>query len=428
MERELLILRLSKLGEGVAEVDGRTVFVEDALPGERVRARIEQHGKVLRAQLLEVLEASADRRAPACPRAALCGGCDWLHLDEPAQRRAKEEIALSALEHLGQVGRSGFTLLPTVASPKALGYRRRAVLHFSGDALGLYARKSHHCLPVDVCPALEEPLSALPGDLAPYLRALKADATAVHLLTAEGKASFAVLLETAVKPKHEEAAEAAVRALGLRGAVLVPKEGSPVLLGKPVLRTPAPMRPEVPLFLRPDAFSQANAEANEALVAAAVDALSPSGGDRVLELYAGNGNFSFAVAHLAQRVLAVESGAVSVALGRRGAPEGRVGNLRFVLGDARKVAQGLVKEGAQFDAVLLDPPRTGAPDLAPLLRSLGAKRVVYVACDPAALARDAAELRRCGYSPLSLQLVDMFPQTRHIEAVMAFSRMGADGR
>ncbi len=423
------MLRLSKLGEGVAELDGRSVFVEDALPGERVRARLDDSagpGKPLRARLLEVLQPSPDRRAPACALAETCGGCDWLHLQESAQRRAKEEIVQSALEHLGGIARDAYRLLPTVASPRALGYRRRAVLHFSGTegAIGLFARKSHHCLPIESCPALDEPLQGLPGALAAHLKPFRGEGSAVHLLSAGPHAAFAVMLDGPVKPKHSAAAEEAVRRLKLRGAVLVPKEGSPVLIGKPALRTTAPLRPEVPLFIRPDAFTQANAEANEALVAAAVDALALPGDEsaNVLELYAGNGNFSFAIAGLARSVLAVESGHASVELGRRSVQEGRVPNVRFVLGDARKVTEGLVKEGQRFDAVLLDPPRTGAAELPRLIAQTGAKRVVYVACDPGALARDAQLLAREGYRPVSLQLVDMFPQTRHVEAVMAFER------
>ncbi len=427
---ELTVLRLSQLGEGVAELDGRTVFVEDALPGERIRASVDvtapAPGKPLRGRLLEVLDASPHRRAPACTLADRCGGCDWLHLEESAQRRAKEEIVQSALEHLGGISRDAYALLPTVASPRALGYRRRAVLHFASSekevALGLYERRSHHCLPVSSCPALDAPLQSLPGALSAYLKPFKGEASAVHLLSAGTHAAFAVMLDGPVKPKHRDAAEEAIRRLKLRGAVLLPKEGSPVVLGKPALRTTAPLRPEIPLFIRPDAFAQANAEANEALVAAAVDALAlPSDGKaRVLELYAGNGNFSFAVAGLAQSVLAVESGHASVELGRRSVQEGRIPNVRFVLGDARKVTEGLTKEGEVFDAVLLDPPRTGAADLPPLIAKVKARRVVYVACDPGALARDAKLLGQHGYRPTSLQLVDMFPQTRHVEAVMAF--------
>jgi 23S rRNA (uracil1939-C5)-methyltransferase len=406
----------------VAEHQGRTVFVEGALPGERVLARIDASQKVWRAALVEVLEPSEVRRAPECPLADRCGGCDWLHLSEPAQAAAKEEIVLSALEHLGQFERSELTVLPHVPSANPMGYRRRAVLHFSKGALGFYARRSHECLPVERCPALVPALQALPAKLSGYLGSVRSGVAAVHLLCAGDQVSFALILDGPLKPRLALAVERAVRELGLKGAVLVPAEGSPTLVGKPVLRTAAPLRPEVPLLLRPDAFSQANEEGNQALVAAAVDGASPGPGDRVLELFSGNGNFTFALAGLAREVLAVEASGVSAELARRAVAEGRVGNVRIIQGDARKVTEGLVAEGARFELLFADPPRAGMPGLATLARGLGVRRVVYVACDPASLARDGAQLRDAGYVPQSLQLVDMFPQTRHVEAVMAFAQ------
>jgi 23S rRNA (uracil1939-C5)-methyltransferase len=231
-----------------------------------------------------------------------------------------------------------------------------------------------------------------------------------------------VLLKGQVAPRYVEACEAAVRALRLEGAVLVPKEGSPRIIGKPVLRSLSPLVPEVPLFLRPDAFSQAHGEANVGLVTAAVHALAPRETDSVLELYSGNGNFTFPLAASAASVLGVESSSVSVDLAQRSAREGRVANVRFVQGDSRKVCEGLIREGKRFDLALVDPPRTGAPGLAKWLTALGVKRVVYVACDPGALARDAAALAQAGYVPRALQVVDMFPQTHHVESVMSFER------
>ncbi len=419
---ELRILRLSKLGEGVAEHQGRTVFVEGALPGERIRVELDTSGKIWRGELLEVLEPSAARRAPACSLSDRCGGCDWLHVTESQQREAKEEIVLSALEHLGRIDRREVTLLPSVPSPRAMSYRRRAVLHFAKGALGFYARRSHECIPIERCPALAHALEDLPGRLASVLGPARQGVEAVHLLSAGDKASFALMLDVPVRPKLREATERAVRELGLSGAVLVPKEGSPVLIGKPTLRIPAPLRPELPLYLRPDAFSQANEEGNQALVAAAIDALQPAESDRALELYSGNGNFTFALTGAVKHVVAVESSSVSVELARRSVQETRLPNVRFMLGDARKVTEGLIAEGARFDLLLADPPRTGAPGIAGWAGKLGVRRVVYVACDPGALARDAAELKTAGFKPHTLQLIDMFPQTRHVEAVMAFSR------
>jgi 23S rRNA (uracil1939-C5)-methyltransferase len=190
-------------------------------------------------------------------------------------------------------------------------------------------------------------------------------------------------------------------------------------VGRPTLRSLSPLRPEVPLFLRPDAFSQAHAEANVGLVAAALTELAPRAEDRVLELYSGNGNFTFAVAGVAASVLGVEYGSVSVELAQRSAREGGVDNVRFIQGDARKACEGLIREGQRFELLLADPPRTGAPGLARWAKALGVRRVVYVACDPSSLARDAAELVQAGFRPGALQVLDMFPQTHHVEAVLS---------
>jgi 23S rRNA (uracil1939-C5)-methyltransferase len=225
-----------------------------------------------------------------------------------------------------------------------------------------------------------------------------------------------------VKDKHREVAKAALRSAGLAGLVLVPKEGTPELLGNPVLRAPAPLAPEVPLYGRPDAFAQANAEGTAGLVGEAVALLGARPTDRALELYCGNGNFTFALAKRCAQVVAVESGRVSLELARRSAREAHLSNVRFIEGDSRKMTEGLIAEGQRFDVLLADPPRAGARGIGGWARKLGVRTVVYVACDPASLSRDAAELSASGYGPRTLRVVDMFPQTRHVEAVMSFTR------
>ncbi|MBF5040892.1 class I SAM-dependent RNA methyltransferase [Aggregicoccus sp. 17bor-14] len=421
---ELHIDRLGQLGEGVALFEGRTVFVTGAFPGERVRARLEQAGKVLRGHLAEVVAPSPSRRLSGCALSSACGGCDWLELAEPAQREAKQEIVLSALEHLGRIPRAQLTVRPLLVAPRDTGYRRRAVLHFSQGLPTYFGRRSHERVPVETCGALAEPLAALPGRLAPLLKPLAKDADELHLLSEGTKAAFAVTFKGLVTARHVEVAEGAVRALRLEGAVLVPgpQAGAPRLVGKPTLRSLQPLRPEVPLFLRPDAFSQAHAEANLGLVASALTELAPRTHERVLELYSGNGNFTFPLAGTAASVLGVESSSVSVELAQRSAREGGVANVRFIQADARKACDGLVREGAQFELLLADPPRTGAPGLSRWAKALGVKRLVYVACDPASLARDAGELAQAGYRPQVLQVLDMFPQTHHVEALLSFER------
>jgi 23S rRNA (uracil1939-C5)-methyltransferase len=396
------------------------VFVPGALPGERVRVCLEEKGRPLRGELLEILEASSARRKPPCPIADRCGGCDWLHLDEAAQREAKEEIVLSALEHLGLIGRHDVHLLPTAQPARSLGYRRRAVMHPSRGGLGFYGRRSHELVPVESCGALVEGLRDLPRRLSPLLLPIRSELSEIHLLASGHDVAFAAMLKGPLRPKVREACEAAVRELALAGAVLIPRDRAPELIGQPTLQAPAPLRPDVSLFLRPDAFAQAHEDGNELLVRAAVEALAPAASDVVLELYAGHGNFTFAVAARAREVIAVESSSLSMELGRRSTHDAAIANVRWVLGDARRVVDGMLREGQQCDLLLVDPPRKGAAGLGARARGLGVRRVVYIACDPASLARDAADLRRAGFAPATLQLVDLFPQTHHVEAVMSF--------
>ena len=214
-----------------------------------------------------------------------------------------------------------------------------------------------------------------------------------------------------MKPKTRQKAEAISR--GGIGVVLVPSAGHSESFGKVELL-------DGEVRVRPDAFAQANAEVNAKLVLAAVEALQLTGTQSVLELYSGNGNFTFAIARQATQVLAVESSPISLQLAQKAA--GGVKNVRFVQGDALKILEGLGREGKHFDRVLVDPPRTGAPGLGKLAARLTPSRLVYVACDPAALARDAEDLFGQGFRPVSLQLFDLFPQTRHVEAVLAMER------
>ena len=423
---EVSIERLSKSGHGVGRYQGRSLFVEGALPGERVRVELAPGSKVLRGRLVEVLSPSASRRASPCPLSDRCGGCDWLHLDEAAQREAKLEIVLSSLEHLAGIARTDLNVLPARASKKQMGYRRRAVMHPHAGQLCLHGRRSHELVPIQSCPALAPKLSALPGALGERLSRLK-DAKVVHLLASEESASFALFLRGPIRPSHLETCERAVEELDLDGAVVVPESGPARIVGEPTLSDhwASPEGPDAEvLWIRPDSFAQANAEANAELRASAADLLAARPGERILELYCGNGNLTFGIAASGAEVVAVESSGASLELARRrkGAAAGRV---RFIQGDAGRVSEALISEGATFDALLADPPRSGAPGIGSLAQRLRCGRVVYVSCDPATLARDAQSLLSSGFAPAALQLIDMFPQTRHVEAVIAFSRQAA---
>jgi 23S rRNA (uracil1939-C5)-methyltransferase len=416
---ELSIDRLSKSGDGVAEVSGRAVFVSGAVPGDRVLADVFEQGKVLRGDVLQVLKEGPGRRAPLCPLADRCGGCDWMHLTEDVQHEHKTRIVTSTLEHLGGLGTDAYELLPMVTSPLPYNTRRRAVLHPVKGRLGFFGKRSHTQVEVDLCPALTPPLESLPGELADALGTALKDVAEVHLLEVGGEVSFALNVKGALRPKHREVAEQLVRDEAVAGVVLVPGQGkgNPELIGKPVLE-------DLGVLHRPDAFAQANADVNRPLVLHAVEALAPSPDDTVLELYSGNGNFTFSLAAAARSVVAVESSTVSVALAQTAARKQGFSNVRFVQGSCESIAEGLGTESERFEKLLLDPPRTGAPGVGRWASRLLVSRVVYVACDPGSLARDAADLVAHGFVPETVRLFDLFPQTKHIEVVMAFARGG----
>lgn len=414
---ELSIGRLSKSGDGVAEVAGRAVFVPGTVPGDRVLAEVFEQGKAMRGEVLEVLEPGPGRRAPICPLADRCGGCDWMHLTEEVQHQHKEQIVVSALEHLGGVRHDQYELLPFVFSPMPYNTRRRAVLHPVKGRLGFFGKRSHLHVEVDLCPALTPPLESLPGELADALGTALKDVDEVALLEVGGQVAFSLTAKGALRPKHREVAQALLKDEVVAGIVLVPGagKGAPELLGAPVLEADGVLH-------RPDAFAQANADVNSGLVEHAVAALECGPDDTVLELYSGNGNFTFPLAAAASTVLAVESSTISLGLAQQAARRQGFTNIRFAQSDCEKFAKGLVKEGQRFDRLLLDPPRTGAPGVGEWASKLLVSRVVYVACDPGALARDAAELIAQGFVPGTVRLFDLFPQTRHVEVVMTFSR------
>ncbi len=242
------------------------------------------------------------------------------------------------------------------------------------------------------------------------------------------------------------------------------------IFGDPVVVRAAPATTAMRLFGRPDVFAQANGGANDRLVSAAVDGLGLLPGDEVLELFCGAGNFSFALAARGASVTAVESEGEALDLARSaevpnatarrraaagaargaggpqltetsswgqgsaaaaaavdslpgaGVAEASPGRIRFIAGDAAQVVAGFAAEGRRFDHILLDPPRIGAKGLAADLARLAPRRIAYVSCDPATLARDVGALRRHGYAPRSAQPVDMFPQTFHVEGIVILER------
>ena len=417
--REGVVRGLGTEGDGAVVLDGGAiVLVRGVLPGERVRIEEVGRGRVRRGRLLEIIEASSSRVEPSCPYAAACGGCPLMHASARLQRETKLDRVRRALS--GVAGDLSIEL----DSPAALfRYRGRARLAWANGAIGYRADASRGVVDVARCAVLTPELDAALGLVRERLGARLAGAGEIRIGQASGRPTLA--LETR---DPQPAALYATLADLVQGGALA---GVALLAGGATAAatfgagheetTDADGRTlRVPL----GGFGQAHAEHNRALAAAALDAAAPEGA-RVLELYAGHGNFTLGLAARAAAVVAVERDAAAAAC------------LRFNLDahglEARVIADDSARAVAAIprgtiDVALLDPPRDGARDAVAPLVALAPARIAYVSCDPESLGRDGRMLVAGGYRLAHVRALDMFPQTSHVEVVARFERAGVAAR
>ncbi len=412
--RQLVELEIGDLaagGRGLARAgDGRVVFVAGALAGEKVLTRINRERRdYLEAEAVEILAASPQRVQPPCPLYGRCGGCDFMHLGYPEQVRAKTAWVSRALRKL-----PGLPQPVIMPSPAAWGWRNRLRFQVDAGRLGFFARASHDLVQVERCPVAAPAVNLLLPGLAVLLAEPGGKAVAWVEVLAEGEEAYLTL----------GAGE------GLDEAWLASLEALPGVLGVSGGKAQARpyglvyyQRPGLVLRAYPGQFSQVNFAANRLLIEAVLTLAGPGQGHSALDLYAGSGNFSLPLAAAGWRVLAVEGEHRAVRAARRLIKANALGEaVETTQGEAGQALAELARAGQGFNLVVLDPPRTGAKGLMEGLLKLEPERVVYVSCHPAALARDAAELAEAGYRPLGLTVVDMFPHTGHVEAVLGLQR------
>ncbi len=392
------------------------VFVSGAAPGDLVEVELStEPARFEHAKALRILQPGPARVLAPCPIVERCGGCPLQHTAYPVQLEAKSALLRDALERNG--GLRDLQLAPIVPSPQALRYRRRARLHRGpqgrwGFKLGGRVEPVAECLLFE--PALQALADRVRAELsaAPELLDLGLDTSD------SGRGAIDLRTKSLGPPPpglRKLARELLERVGGLRGVTLGPSGSavSPELFGEPVLiDEPRPWR----LRSRPDLFAQANRAAVPLLQAAALEALG--GAEKILELYCGAGTLTLPLLARGARVTGVERAGPSLGLLRKSADELGAGErLRLLAGDAARV-----ELGPRPDAVLLDPPRTGAAALMPILAKLRAPRIVYVSCDAPTLGRDAKLLVAAGYQLIHAVPLDLFPQTAHFEVVATFVR------
>jgi len=424
-KQRLNIQRLANDGRGIAFHDSRTWFVEGALPGEEVEARVlTARSQVIEARTERVLNASAGRRAEPCPHARVCGGCNLQHLSAADQLELKQRSLAEQLARVAAIEPQAWA--PPLSGPE-FGYRRRARLPVRWDNkarrldVGFRASASQDIVAIRECHVLVQPLQTLLPALLAVLHALDKPQTIGHLELFSGTAEAVLVRHTAALAATDlQRLKAFAQEQGVQ--LWLQGEGGPQPLEPAYTlgyRLPAW---DLQLAWRPGDFVQVNAPVNEAMVAQALEWLAPKAGERVLDLFCGLGNFTLPLARAGAQVVAVEGVAEMVERARTNAEHNGLDGAHFYQADLSKPLIEAQWASGGFAAVLLDPPRDGALEMVRQMATLGARRVVYVSCNPATLARDAAELIGQGYQLKRAGVLDMFPQTAHVEAMALFER------
>ncbi len=428
-------------GRGIARIDGKAVFVDGALPGERVRLRVLRRRRNLdEAGLVDVLRPSADRVAPRCAHFGVCGGCALQHMAPAAQLAAKQRQLLENLERIGQV--SPGRVLPAVEGP-VWGYRRRARLgvkfvYKKGRVLaGFREREKPYLADIQRCEILSEPMASLPAELAAVVETLSIREEIAQVELAFGDQVSALVFRVLKPPTEADLAQ--LEAFGAKlGAQIFLQSGGvesvrPLRADYPPLRYQVvagepgaqPADAAIDIEFGPLDFIQVNQEINLKLIAAAEALLAPTPSDRILDLFCGLGNFTLPLARHASQVIGVEGDLGLVAKARANGQRQAIANALFHADNLFEPAGCGEWALKPYDLVLLDPPRAGAIEILGHMAHWRPRRVVYISCHPGSLARDAGILVKThGFRLAGAGVLDMFPHTAHVESIAVFESQG----
>jgi 23S rRNA (uracil1939-C5)-methyltransferase len=419
------IVDLAQDGRGVARVEGKATFIAGALPGERVRYKLSRVSRDVDEGAVTAVElASPHRVEPGCAHFGVCGGCSLQHLSAEQQVLFKQKQLVDALERLGGV--QAEQIAEPVTGP-VWGYRRRARLGAKlvpkkgGVLVGFRERESPFLAAIESCAVLDPRIGKRLRELGALLGGLSVAAKVpqIEVACADHGALVVRLME-----EPTEADRAALLAFGAASDLdlYIQRAGPDSIKPLGDVRTLrySPDGGELSLQFAPNDFVQINGPVAQAMVRQALDWLAPQPGDSVLELFAGLGNFTAPLARSGAAVTAVEGEAALVEHGRD--------NLRRNGLEARYFRADLFQPDAHapwlqggYDLALLDPPRSGAREILPLLARTRPRRIVYVSCHPGTLARDAGILvREHGYHLRRAGVMDMFPHTAHVESMALF--------
>lgn len=432
---EVEITALSNEGRGIAHVDQRTVFIDQALVGERVLFKYTRLNKnIAEGRTVEVLQSSDLRVAAKCSAFEMCGGCSLQHMSSRAQIELKQAMLLDQLTHQGV--KPAEVLVPLLGAE--YGYRHKARLgvryvHKKEKVLvGFRERNASFITETTRCEVLHPSVGEIISELAQCLNQLEEKRTIPQIEVAVG-AGQTVLVFRHLADLSELSRKVLSDFCQLHSLVCYLQAGKPdniELLYPPqalplfYLLDDAGSGKNIRIEFQPSDFIQVNPEINKRMVVNAVNYLALKNTDTVLDLFSGLGNFSLAMAVACKQVTAVEGSLVMVKKARHNALLNNIINAEFIYADLYSdeiLNAPWLKQ--KYNKILLDPPRSGAAAILPALKKMQAETIVYVSCHPATLARDAAVLvNELGYKLSKAGIMNMFPHTGHVESIAVFEK------
>ncbi len=427
-----IIESLDHEGRGITRLEGKTIFVEGALPLEEVEySSYRKKPSYELAQATRILKASGDRVTPGCPHFGVCGGCSMQHADHPAQVAAKQRVLEDNLWHIGRV-RPEQLYPPIYGQP--WGYRHRARLSArlvpkkGGMLVGFHERRSSYVADMRECRNLPQHVSDLLVPLRDLIGAFSAPDRMPQVEVAVG--SEVTVLVFRILETLSANDEQLLRAFGDRHRVqiwLQPKGPDTVYRFHPADGQPLSYRLQefaLELFFSPTEFTQVNHGINQVLVRRAMGLLDPQPGERIADMFCGLGNFTLPIARLGADVVGIEgSQALVDRAAQNAAANGLSERTSFGVANLFEATEDSIAALGRFDKMLIDPPREGAIELVKSLGANAPRRIVYVSCSPATLARDTAVLiSQQGYRFRGAGVVNMFPNTSHVESIALFEK------
>ena len=430
-------------GQGVAKIEGCAVFIPNAIQGETCMVRIEKLGKTWAAgKIAEILEKSPHRVQRECPISSSCGGCDFWHMDYEEEARLKADRVRQALNRIGgeQLGQ-----LPILSAPTCHGYRNKAQYPVAAKKNGVFAgffrAGTHQVVENEGCLILPEETDNIKKLVIDYVNHYKVTAydettrkgLLRHIYVRRGAVSGQILVCLVVngrKLPHVEDLIARLQTVpGFTTLVLsVNTKPGNAVLGEEFITLSGPGYIEDTLCglqfrLSPRSFYQVNHHQAQRLYEAAISQAEITKEDLVLDLYCGVGTITLAMAKAAGKVIGVEVIPAAVQDAKDNARRNNIENAEFFCGDAGKAALELEAKGIRPDVVVVDPPRKGLnADTIEALSKMSPRRIVYVSCDPATLARDVALLKEKGYALKNAMAADLFPRCAHVESIVCLCR------